>query len=76
MLGLVVPDYGYTLSDFPVNRYMMELVISSLFLILGTPLARRLVQMISPAYIGRIFEKSRNRWKKATYGIKRENLST
>ncbi len=75
LFGQAVPDYGYTLSGFPISRYLMEIVISSLFLILGTPVARRLVELVPPSFIGRIFEKSRNLWKKATFGIKRENLN-
>ncbi|MHC1778211.1 MAG: Coenzyme F420 hydrogenase/dehydrogenase, beta subunit C-terminal domain [Lentimicrobium sp.] len=75
MLGMAVPDYGYSLSGFPLSRYLMELVIISLFMVSGTRLARRVVEMIPPSYIGRVFEKSRNLWKKATFGIKRENLN-
>jgi coenzyme F420 hydrogenase subunit beta len=75
MLGLPVPDYGYSLSGFPISRYLMELLISSLFLVLGTSVARYVVEKIPPAFIGRIFEKARNLWKKATFGIKRENLN-
>lgn len=74
-LGLSVPDYGYVISDFPFSRYLMEICIDALFLILGTTFARWLVAQMPPATIGRIFEKSRNIWKKATYSIKRENLN-
>ena len=74
-LGLPVPDYGYVLNDFPVSRYLMEICIDFLFLILGTTFARWLVAQMPPATIGRIFEKSRSIWKKATFSIKRENLN-
>lgn len=73
-LGKSVPDYGYTLSGFPLSRYLMELIISILFLILGTKPARWAVERVSPSFIGRLFKKSRKLWKKATFGIKRENL--
>ncbi|MBK7175459.1 MAG: Coenzyme F420 hydrogenase/dehydrogenase, beta subunit C-terminal domain [Bacteroidales bacterium] len=76
MLGLAVPDYGYRLKDFPMSRYFMELVILSLFLVLGTAPARWLVERISPSWIGKIFEKSRTIWKKSTYRIKRNNLES
>jgi len=75
-LGLPVPDYGYTMKGFSLSRHLMELVISGLFVILGTPFARRMVEFIPPAVIGRIFESSRTTWKKATRGIKRDNLNT
>lgn len=75
MLGLSVPDYGYKLGGFPLSRYVMELFIISLFLVLGTGVARYLAELIPPSLIGRVFEKSRILWKKATFGIKRENLN-
>lgn len=75
LTGLPVPDYGYELKGFPLSRYLMEMIITSLFLVLGTPLARWIVEKIPPAFLGRIFEKSRKIWKKSTYGIKRTNLT-
>jgi hypothetical protein len=53
----------------------MELVIDAMFLLLGTAPARWMVEQIPPPVIGKIFEKTRNIWKKATFSIKRENLS-
>lgn len=69
-----VPDYGYSFSGFPLSRYLMEFLISSLFLILGTWPARRMVELLNPSYIGRLFERSRDKWKKSTRSIKRKNL--
>lgn len=69
-----VPDYGYKLSGFPFSRYLMELLISSLFLILGTWPARRIIEWFPPEFIGRIFEKTRTRWKRSTRSIKRKDL--
>jgi coenzyme F420 hydrogenase subunit beta len=76
LLRLPVPDYGYRLSGFPVMRYLMELVILSLFLALGTSVARWIVEQVPPARIGRLFEKSRTTWKRSTYRIKRNNLGS
>jgi coenzyme F420 hydrogenase subunit beta len=73
-LGLPNPDYGYKLKGFPLARYLMEIIISSLFLILGTPPARFIADRIPMRWMGIIFETARTRWKKATYGIKRTNL--
>jgi hypothetical protein len=75
MLGLSVPDYGYKLSGFPLSRYVMEILIISLFLILGTGFARFVAELIPPSLLGRLFEKSRILWKKVTFGIKRDNLN-
>lgn len=75
-MGLkAIPDYGYTLSGFPLKRVFMELIISSLFRILGTRVARWSVEQFSPAFIGKIFERSRNSWKRSTHNIKRDSLS-
>lgn len=75
LFGLPNPDYGYTLKDFPPSRYLMEMVVTPLFLILGTRPVRWIVEQIPPAFIGRIFEKSRTHWKKSTHKIKRSNLT-
>ena len=69
-----VPDYGYRLSGFPASRYFMELLISSLFLLLGSWPARRIVELFRPEFIGKFFEKTRTTWKKSTRSIKRKNL--
>jgi coenzyme F420 hydrogenase subunit beta len=74
MIGLPVPEYGYTLKGFPLSRYLMELIILALFLTLGTRFARFLVERIPPSWIGKLFEQTRNAWKKSTYRIKRNNL--
>jgi coenzyme F420 hydrogenase subunit beta len=73
-VGKPNPDYGYTMKGFPVSRYLMEIVIDALFLILGTGFARWLAEKIPPAAIGGVFEKARKLWKKSTHGIKREKL--
>lgn len=69
-----VPDYGYRLKGFPVSRYLMEFMISGLFLLLGTWPARRIIELFNPGFIGRIFERSRSAWKKSTRSIKRKDL--
>jgi coenzyme F420 hydrogenase subunit beta len=74
-LGLTNPDYGYEIKGFPISRYFMEFAIDALFLIAGTATARWLVAQLPPAFIGNVFERVRNIWKKATFGIKRDNLN-
>ncbi len=73
-LGFPVPDYGYQIKGFPFSRYLMEIVISSLFLLLGTKPARHLVSKVRPDVVGKIFQKLRTLWKKITYNIKRHQL--
>ncbi len=74
LMGKSIPDYGYELKDFGMKRYLMEVIISTMFIVLSTPLARWTVEQFSPTFIGNLFEKSRNIWKKSTYNIKREQL--
>lgn len=76
ILGMPNPDYGYRLTGFPVSRYLMEIVIDALFLILSTRFPRWVVEKIPPQIIGNIFEKARKFWKKSTYRIKRDKLTT
>ena len=52
----------------------MEMIISTMFCILGTRLARWIIEQFSPRFIGNIFEKSRNTWKRSTHNIKRDEL--
>jgi hypothetical protein len=74
MLGMDVPDYGYHIRGFSFSRYVMEIIINILFLLACTKLSRWLIEHISPERIGRIFEKTREIWKKNTYRIKRTGL--
>jgi coenzyme F420 hydrogenase subunit beta len=74
LLGKEVPDYGYELGGFSVSRYLMEAVITFLFAILSTSLARFIVELIPPPWMGRLFEKARHFWKKSTYQVKRSEL--
>lgn len=74
MLGKETPDYGYRLSGFGISRFLMELVIDSLFLLLGTGMARWLIELLPLSFVGSMFEKSRNIWKKSTKDIKRRQL--
>ncbi|MBN1951988.1 MAG: Coenzyme F420 hydrogenase/dehydrogenase, beta subunit C-terminal domain [Bacteroidales bacterium] len=75
LTGRSVPDYGYALKGFPLSRYLMEAMISFLFLVLGTTPARWFIGLFSPVFIGKWFEKARTFWKKSTYKIKRTNLT-
>lgn len=74
MSGKSIPDYGYKIKGFPLSRYLMEIIISSLFVILRTRFARWTVEQFNPAFIGNMFEKARNFWKKSTHKIKRKDL--
>jgi coenzyme F420 hydrogenase subunit beta len=74
LLRRPVPDWGYSLKGFKFSRYLMEIIICTLFLLCATRLARWLVERVPPGLIGRIFEKTRKVWKRSTYSIKRNDL--
>ena len=74
-LGLKNPNYGYEIKGFSISRYLMELILGAMFLLLGTAPARFFVEKIPPHIIGNIFEKARTFWKKSTYKTKRQNLN-
>ena len=73
-LGKKNPDYGYVMKGFAFKRYLMEIVIDALFLVLGTRFSRFLIERIPPKTVGRVFERSRNIWKRSTKKIKRSHL--
>jgi hypothetical protein len=54
----------------------MELIIDSMFGILGTSFSRFIIEQIPPATVGKVFEKSRNVWKRSTKKIKKSQLNT
>lgn len=73
-LGWPAPDYGYRLGGFPISRYVLEFVISSLFALLGSSPARWLLERVNPRLLGRVFVHLRTLWKKTTRGIKVHEL--
>ena len=73
-LGKSIPDYGYEIKDFPFSRYFMELIISMMFIVLSTQLARWIIEQFSPKFVGNLFERTRTLWKKSTHKIKRNQL--
>ncbi|MCB0821755.1 MAG: Coenzyme F420 hydrogenase/dehydrogenase, beta subunit C-terminal domain [Bacteroidales bacterium] len=74
-LGKPNPDYGYEIKGFTFSRFAMELLINGLFLIMGTSIARSLIEKLPPSFIGKIFERTRTIWKKSTHEIKRKELN-
>jgi hypothetical protein len=74
MLGRSIPDYGYSLRGFGFSRYFMEAIISSMFVLMRTGVARWTVEQFPPGFIGKLFEKARTAWKSSTSSIKRQNL--
>lgn len=72
--GKQIPDFGYKIGGFGLSRYLMEVVISTMFMLMGTGLARWTVEQFQPGFIGKLFEKARTTWKSSTRKIKRQQL--
>jgi coenzyme F420 hydrogenase subunit beta len=75
-LGKEVPDWGYRPVAIPRSRKVVELIISGLFVICGTRLARRLVEFVPLGVIGPLFDALRKAWKSISKPTKRRGLST
>lgn len=74
IIGRRVPDYGYHPRSIPLSRKMVEVVISLIFTICTTRLARRLVESIPIGTIGPMFNVLRKTWKNASKPTKRKGL--
>jgi coenzyme F420 hydrogenase subunit beta len=74
-LGRKNPDYGYTMKGFTLKRHLMEFIIDALFILMGTRVARFVVERIPPRLVGKLFERSRTVWKRSTKKIKKSQLN-
>ena len=73
--GLPAPDYGYAPAHIPRSRYGVEIVISTLFAVGRTRLARRIVERLPIALLGPLFNTARQRWKQLSKPVKRKGLA-
>jgi coenzyme F420 hydrogenase subunit beta len=74
-LGKEVPDYGYRPKGIPFSRVLVEVIISSIFIIGRTKLARWIVSKVPESVIGPIFNFLRLNWKKLSRPTKRKGLA-
>jgi coenzyme F420 hydrogenase subunit beta len=73
-LGLPAADFGMRPDPLPAGRILVELVISTLFLLGGTWLCRRIVELIPERIIGPLFNRLRLTWKSLSKPAKRKGL--
>jgi coenzyme F420 hydrogenase subunit beta len=57
-----------------VSRVLVEVVISGIFILAGTPFCRWLVERIPERFIGPVFNRLRLVWKAASKPTKRKGL--
>ncbi|OYW46036.1 MAG: hypothetical protein B7Z08_10990 [Sphingomonadales bacterium 32-68-7] len=73
-LGLKAPDYGIAPESVPTSRKAVEAVVSGLFVVGRTGLARWIVAQIPESVIGPVFNRLRLGWKAASKPTKRKGL--
>jgi coenzyme F420 hydrogenase subunit beta len=73
-LGLRAPDYGMRPERIPMSRFGVELIISGLFGVGRTGVARWIVAQIPESVIGPLFNRLRLSWKAASKPTKRKGL--
>ena len=72
--GRRAPDYGYQPESVPLIRVLVEIVISTIFAIGRTSLARGFVSRIPESIIGPLFNRLRLGWKSLSKPTKRKGL--
>ena len=76
ILGRPAADFGMKPSPLPASRVLVELVISGIFILAGTPFCRWLVERIPERFIGPAFNRLRLAWKTASKPTKRKGLGS
>ncbi len=74
-LGRPVPEYGYRPARIPLERRLVEAVISTLFAVGKRRWARWIVAHVPPDLIGKLFNVLRKTWKRISKPTKRKGLS-
>ena len=67
-------DYGYRPAHIPLSRYLVEAVITAIFAIGRTPIARWMVEQLPLSVIGPLFNTLRKTWKNLSKPVKRKGL--
>lgn len=75
-LGFKSPNYGIIINDMPISRYIVEIVISGVFVVCRNPISRKILEFIPESIIGPFFNKSRLLWKDLSKPSKRKGLSS
>ena len=75
MFGKKIPDFGYLPRKISLGRIMIEVVVSGIFLLGKTVIARNIVEIIPIKIIGPLFNTFRKSWKNMSKPVKRKGLS-
>ena len=74
-LGKPAPDYGYRPARITLSRRLVEIVISGIFAVCQTPVARWLVERLPLNLVGPLFDTLRKTWKNLSKPSKRRGLA-
>lgn len=72
--GRAIPDYGYYPGPFTLRRRIFERVLAMLFTICSWGISKRIIELVPPGAIGKVFGGARVLWKKSTRGVKKRGL--
>jgi len=75
-LGMKAPDFGYKPALIGYKRILVEMVISTIFVLGKTPLFRLILFLLPERIIGPLFNNMRLRWKKISKKTKRQGLES
>ena len=73
-LGKSVPDHHTYFEKFYFKRFLIELIILFVVMILKTNFGKYILNIATPNFLGKVFTKLRYTWKKLTINIKRDKL--
>lgn len=74
--GIPAPEFGYRPAKIPVARKIVETVISGSFAVGRWSLAKRTVEALPLALVGRVFNMLRKSWKGISKPAKRKGLAS
>lgn len=72
--GRPAPDFGMRPVPLPLSRVLVEMIISGIFAVCGTRIARGLLARIPERWIGPLFNRLRLFWKGISKPTKRKGL--
>lgn len=73
-LGREAPDFGFRPDPLPLSRYVVEIVISGVFLCARNAVARRVLECVPERIMGPLFDRLRLTWKALSKPTKRKGL--
>jgi len=76
MFGKKAPDFGYKPARIGINRILVEIVISAIFILGRTTLFRLILFVLPERIIGPLFNYLRLKWKNVSRKTKRQGLKS